>query len=124
MQSPNLKVFPFYIKATVILIALVLFFYILSSVAEVLIPFAFAGLLAILFNPLFNRLNRIMPRIPAILLTLFIARLVLAGLIYLLSNQIAKFGESMPLVKQKFSMLLSKFQTWMQQTLGFQFKSM
>lgn len=119
MQSPNLKVFPFYIKATVILIALVLFFYILSSVAEVLIPFAFAGLLAILFNPLFNRLNRIMPRIPAIVLTLLIATLVLAGLIYLLSNQIAKFGESMPLVKQKFSMLLSKFQTWMQQTLGF-----
>ncbi|MBO9203092.1 MULTISPECIES: AI-2E family transporter [Niastella] len=119
MQSPNLKEVPFYFKATIILIALVLFFYILKSVAEVLIPFAFAGLIAILFNPLFNRLNRIMPRIPAILLTLLIATLILAGLIYLLSNQIAKFGESMPLVKQKFSALLTKFQTWIQHTLGF-----
>lgn len=115
----NLKDVPFYIKATIILIGLVFFFYILRSLAEVLIPFAFAGLIAILLNPLFNRLNHIMPRIPAILLTLLIATLVLAGLIYLLSSQIASFGESMPHVKQKFSALLINFQAWMQQTLGF-----
>jgi predicted PurR-regulated permease PerM len=121
MQSPNLKV-PFYIKATIILIGLVFFFYILTALAEVLIPFAFAGLIAILLNPLFNRLSRLMPRIPAILITLLIATLFVAGLIYLLSSQIASFGESMPHVKQKLSTLLVKFQAWMQQTLGFSIK--
>lgn len=119
MQSPDLKNTPFYIKATIILIGLVFFFYILKSLSDVLIPFAFAGLISILLNPLCNRLSRKLPRVPAILLTLLIASLFLTGLIYLLSSKIADFGESMPLVKQKLSALLLRLQAWLQQNLGF-----
>jgi len=119
MQSPNTKGIPFYIKATIILIGLVFFFYILKSISDVLIPLAFAGLITILLNPLCNRLSQKMPRVLAILLTLLIATLLLVGLIYLLSSQIANFGASMPHVKEKFSVLLSKVQTWLHQNLGF-----
>src|SRR6478672_3064983 len=96
-NTPELRETPFYKKATIILVGLVFFFYILKWLAVVLIPFAFAGLISILLNPLFNRLNRKLPRIPAILLTLLIATLFVAGVVYFLSSQISKFSESMPL---------------------------
>jgi len=122
MQSPNTKGIPFYIKATIILIGLVFFFYILKSISDVLIPLAFAGLISILLNPLCNRLSQKMPRVLAILLTLLIATTLLVGLIYLLSSQIANFGDSMPHVKEKFTTLLGKVQTWLHQNLGISIK--
>lgn len=109
---------PFYFKATVILLGLVLFFYIMSVLAGVLVPFAFAGLFAILLNPLFNRLARKMPRIPAILVTLLIAMLVVAGLFYFLSTRIAMFSNDFPLIKEKFTSLLNQLQTWVQKQMG------
>jgi predicted PurR-regulated permease PerM len=118
MEQQPVKEYPFYIKATVVLLGLVLFFYIFSVLAGVLVPFAFAGLFAILLNPLFNRLARKMPRIPAILVTLLIAMLVVAGLFYFLSTRIAMFSDDLPLIKQKFSSLLNQLQAWMHKQMG------
>lgn len=109
---------PFYIKATVILLGLVLFFFILSMVGSMLKPLAFAGLFAILLNPLFNRLNHRMPRIPAIILTLLIAIAVVGGLFYFLSSRIAMFSTDLPLIKDKFTSLLTELQTWTNKHLG------
>lgn len=50
------KTYPFYIKATVVLFGLVLFFYILMLLRYVLVPLCFAALIAILLNPLINRM--------------------------------------------------------------------
>src|SRR4051812_41547532 len=119
MQTPaEEKVYPFYIKAPVILIGLFFFFYILQLMAAVLIPFAFAGLIAILLNPLFSRLDRKLPRVAAIIITLLIATTVVVLLFYFLSSQIAMFGRSLPAIKAKTTSLLNFVQSWLQNRLG------
>ena len=118
MDSKDEKVYPFYIKATVILVGLVLFFYIFDVLSSVLIPFAFAGLFAILLNPIFNRLDRKLPRVLAIIATLLIATLVIAGLFYFLSTRIAMFSNDLPLIKQKLVSLVGQLQKWAESRLG------
>jgi len=105
--------FPFYIKAPLVLIGLYLFFYILHLLQSVIVPFSFAGLMAILLNPLYNRLEKWkVPKILAILLTILIAFIVLAGILLFLSTQIIQFGDMIPLLKQKSIGLLNEAREW------------
>ncbi|WP_121353609.1 AI-2E family transporter [Flavisolibacter nicotianae] len=111
--------YPFYIKLPAILIGLIAAVYILFVLGDILIPLAFAALIAILLNPLYARFETIMPKVPAILLTLLIACLVIAGLFYFLSTQISVFLERLPLIKQKLTLLLMQLQHWTKNELGF-----
>ncbi|MDQ4139115.1 MAG: AI-2E family transporter, partial [Bacteroidota bacterium] len=110
---------PFYKKSTLILLGIILFVYILYLLSDILVPIAFSLLLAILLNPLYTRLIRIrIPKILAIIFTLLIAFIVLGGLLYFLSSQIIQFGDMAPLLKQKFSQILSNLQAWVEGTFG------
>lgn len=113
------KEYPFYIKVPAILIGLIAAVYILFVLGSILIPVAFAILIAILLNPLYTRFEAIMPKIPAILTTLLLATLVVAGLFYFLSTQISVFLESLPLLKQKLAVLLVELQGWAKDKFGF-----
>ena len=110
--------YPVYIKVPAILIGLIAAVYILFVLSDILVPLAFAVLIAILLNPLYSKFETIMPKVPAILLTLAVAVLVLVGLFYFLSTQISVFLESIPLIKQKFSMLLQQLQHWTKSHFG------
>ena len=110
--------YPFYIKAPAVLLGLVLAIFILYILASVLIPLAFAVLIAILLNPLYVKLLDRMPKVPAILLTILLAVLALVGLFYFLSTQIAGFVSSLPLLKQKVFTLLRELQFWARHSLG------
>ena len=90
------KEYPFYLKSTVILFGLVLLIYTFSVLGDILVPLAFTAFIAILLNPLCNRLQKKIPKVPAILLTLFIAIICFAGLLYFLSSQMVQFSESFP----------------------------
>ena len=46
------KKYPFYVKVTVIMFGLVLLAYILLGLRDILVPLAFALVLAVLLNPL------------------------------------------------------------------------
>lgn len=119
MQTTSNKQYPFFIKAPLILVGLYLAFYILYLLKDILVPFAFAGLIAILLNPLCNRLERFrIPKPWAITISMFIAALVLAGLLYFLSSQISQFGEMIPELKSRSQELLSQIQHWAAQKLG------
>ena len=113
------KDYPFYIKIPAILVGLIAAVYILLALGDILIPVAFSVLIAILLNPLCARFEAVMPKIPAILLTLLIACLVLAGLFYFLSTQISVFLERLPLLKQKLTILLQQLQQWTKSEFGF-----
>jgi predicted PurR-regulated permease PerM len=117
-QQQEVKEYPFYLKATLVLFGLVLFFYILWALSSVLVPFAFAGLFAILLNPLFNRLDSRLPRVVAILLTLLIATVIIGSILYFLSTQIASFSNDIPLIKQKFTSLIDRLQHWVHGRFG------
>ncbi|TCZ74956.1 AI-2E family transporter [Flaviaesturariibacter aridisoli] len=111
--------YPFYIKVTAILLGLVLTTYILKGLGDILTPLAFAVIIAILLNPLVNKLAKFrLGKIPAIILAMLLAILVFAGIFYFLSSQIMGFGENLPALKAKFGGLTSKLQVWMQQKFG------
>jgi predicted PurR-regulated permease PerM len=123
-MRPNLKQYPFYLKATVILLGLVIVTFILITWQDMLSPIAFALLIAILLNPLVVRLQKLnIPEVAAICIALLLATLVIGGIIYFLSSQIASFGDNLPVLKQKFSSLLTDFQSWLRVHFGISLKN-
>ncbi len=117
------KNYPLYIKLPAILIGLIAGIYILFVLGDILVPLAFAVLISILLNPLYTRLEKIIPKVAAILVTLLLATLVIAGLFYFLSTQISVFLDSLPQIKQKLSALLVQLQTWSKNEFGIDLKS-
>jgi len=115
----NLKNYPFYIQATVVLFGLILLVYALSILTDILIPLAFAAFISILLNPLSQRFERLkIPRPLAILLSMLIAALVLAGLFYFLSSQLSQFGDALPMLKQKLMVLYGDTKHWVTAKFG------
>lgn len=111
--------YPFYIKAPMVIIGIYLFFYILFLLQDIIVPFAFAGLIAILLNPIYNRLQKWrVNKILAIILTILVAVLVLGGILLFLSSQIAQFGEMIPQLKAKSMGLLHQVQEWLSARFG------
>ncbi len=115
----TVKQYPFYFKATVILFGIILLVYVLFNLQDIMIPLAFAMIFAILLNPLFCWLQKHkIPKILSIIITLLIAIIVFGGIMYFLSTQIAKFSDTLPLLKQKFSELTTQFGQWAQLQFG------
>jgi predicted PurR-regulated permease PerM len=116
--AAGVKSYPFYIKATVILAGLILFGYILRILSPVLVPFAFACLIAILLNPLTSSLQRRLPRGIAIFIALSVAVILVVSLCYFLSRQMLSFSEALPALKAKFNMIAVHLQYWINKTFG------
>lgn len=115
----QIKQYPFYFKATVILFGIILFIFCLSTLRDVLVPLAFAAVISILLNPLFNRLQkRKVPRVLAIIIVLLLAFIVITAVMYFLSTQIARFSDSFPLLKQKFQSMTNDSAKWLQDKYG------
>jgi predicted PurR-regulated permease PerM len=118
-QGTAESAYPFYIKAPLVLIGLYLFFYIAALLQDVIVPFAFAGLIAILLNPVYTFLeSKKLNKILAIILTILLAVLVISGLMFFLSSQIAQFGEMLPQLETKVMSLLKEVQTWLTAQFG------
>jgi len=104
------KEYPFYLKATVILFGLILLVYVLMALGDILVPFCFAILIAILLNPLCSWLQRRIPKVFAVIITLLIAIVVLGSIIWLLTMQVAQFGDSLPALKLKFEGIIDNIE--------------
>jgi predicted PurR-regulated permease PerM len=114
-----IKKYPFYVKVTVIMFGLVLLVYILLNLREILVPLAFALVLAILLNPLVVSLEKIrFPRILAIAVAIIIMMIFIIGLTYFLVMQIKGISSDWPLFKQKFGMLFTRFQHFARTDFG------
>ncbi len=104
---------PAYLKFTQILLGLIAFFYILHIGQNILAPLVFATILAIVLNPLVNYFGRHgMNRVVAIVLALFAALVIIAGLIYFLSFQVAHFTDSFPQVRLRSKSLIDGSIHW------------
>lgn len=115
----TVKQYPFYLKATVILFGIILLVYVLFNLQGIMIPLAFAMIFAILLNPLYNWFQKHkIPKIFSIIITLLLAFALFGAIMYFLSSQIARFSDSLPLLKQKFSMLTTQFGQWAQLRFG------
>ncbi len=108
---PMLKKYPFYIRATIILFGLILCSYALANLRDILVPFSFALFLAILLNPLVDRLLAWkVPRVPAIALALLAAIITIAAVWYFLAMQMMHFTSQLPALERKATDLVSKLQ--------------
>lgn len=112
------KEYPFYIKAPVIMLGLTIAVFILSVLRDILVPLAFAALIAILLNPLTTRLERKLPKIASIILAMLIALLIITGIAYFLSFKIAHFFDNVDEMKQKLTQFMEIIQKWLEQTFG------
>lgn len=110
-----IKQYPFYLKTTVILFGLVLLAYILLTLQGILVPFAFAFIIAILLNPVCNLFQRIkLPKSWAILVSILIAYIIVGAIVFFLSMQMLHFGDSLPALKVKFGHIFHDLQYWLQ----------
>ena len=115
----QIRQYPFYLKATVILFGLVLFVYSLAMLSGILIPFSFAMIMAILLNPLVNAFQRKgVGKIFAVIFSMLLALLVFGGIMYFISSQVIGFGENFPMLEDKLYELLKQFQTWVHANFG------
>jgi predicted PurR-regulated permease PerM len=111
--------YPFYLKSTTILFGLILFVYALTNLRQILVPVSFALLLAILLNPIVNRLEKWrVPKIWSIILALLVALIFITGIGYFLSTEITGFSDELPVLKKKFFELSVQFQHEINQRFG------
>ncbi|HTI94623.1 MAG TPA: AI-2E family transporter [Puia sp.] len=107
----NLKKYPFYLRSTVILFGLILCSYALANLRGILIPFSFALFLAILLNPLVDKLEHWkLPKVAAILVALALAIVVIAGIWYFLATQMMHFTDQLPALEKKSNQLMANLQ--------------
>lgn len=111
--------FPFYVKAPLVLIGLFLLFHILFLLQDVLIPISFALLIAILLNPLVNRLNRMgASRVLSIGIGLLLAILIFGSLLAFLSVQVSSFSDMAPELEEKGTKIWFDVRNWIRSTFG------
>jgi predicted PurR-regulated permease PerM len=111
-MNSNIK-FPFYAKASLFLIGLYVLISMLYIAQDIILPLIFSILFAILISPVVNffvkmKLNRIF----AIVITLFIAFLIIASFSFLIFSQASRFIETWPILVDKFTDFLNQTITW------------
>ncbi len=118
MEKEAVKL-PVYAKLTLIIIGLVALFYILYVGKDIIVPLVLALLLAMLLNPAVNFLaNHKINRTLAILLSILAAAILMAGLLFFIGSQLARFSDSLPQFKQKFTELYHDLFQWVAQTFN------
>lgn len=106
-------------KATFIMLGMVLLVFILSDLREILVPLSFALLLSILLNPVTRLLEKWhFPRVLAIAVSILFAMIVIGGVTYFLFLEIRSFSTELPVFKEKFGELLTRLQHWARHDIG------
>jgi predicted PurR-regulated permease PerM len=118
-MSIKIKDQPFYIQSTAVLFGIILLIYVMSQLADILVPLAFAAFLAILLNPLCNWLQQHkFGRGLSIVTAMLIALIVITALFYFLSTQIMQFGDALPTLEKKFSAITLHLKEWISQNFN------
>lgn len=111
--------YPFYIKATMVLLGIYYLFNILLLLQDILVPICYALLLSILLNPLVNFLNkRKVPRPLSISIAILVFLLLVAGVLIFLSSQLASFSDLAPALSKRATEISGNIQNWLKNTFG------
>lgn len=116
----NIASQPFYMKATIILIGICLFFYILDLLESILIPISFALMLAILLNPVVNKLRSWkFPKLLAIAVSILLSLLFVFVLLSFIYGQVENIVENSDGFEERGKELIENVQVWVYETFGF-----
>lgn len=104
---------PFYMKLSQITIGLIAFTYVMYIGQEIILPFIFALIIAILLNPFVGFLQRKgMNHVLSIIVAVLLAFIVLAVLLYFIFTQASMFTDALPQLKLKFNEMFESIITW------------
>ncbi|MDF1551248.1 MAG: AI-2E family transporter, partial [Bacteroidales bacterium] len=83
---------------------------------QIIVPLVFATIIAIVLHPLVTFFVRIrVNRVVAIIITMLLTFIILAGFAIFMFSQASRFSESWPLLVDKFTELLNQSITWISQ---------
>lgn len=96
------KFYPFWLKATLILVGVLAVFVLLSYGKFIFMPLAFSALIAMLLDPISNFLQRFkINRMASIILSMLLLFLLLSSIVSLLSIQLVQFADRLPEASEK-----------------------
>lgn len=100
---------PFYAKATIFLVGLIALLAIMYIAKSIIIPLVFSVIFAIVLHPVVSFFVRLkINRIFAIVITMFLTFLVIAAIGAVLISQASRFGESWPILVEKFTSIINQ----------------
>lgn len=114
-----MKKYPFWLRASVILIGLTLLFVLLSYGKFILMPLAFSALFAMLLTPISNRLEQWkLGRAASIIVSMVLVFILFSGILSLISWQFVQFAEELPEVTARLKQLNADILHFLDNTLG------
>ncbi|HVU97580.1 MAG TPA: AI-2E family transporter [Puia sp.] len=115
---------PFYTKLAMVLISLIALFYIAVLGKTILVPLTFGLLFSVMLLPLANFFERRLhfPRSLAALMSVLILVLSLAGLLYLVGQQITTLADDWPQFREQVSTSVADLQRWISAKLHIRIK--
>lgn len=117
METPGRM--PFFAKSALIFISIFAFATTMYVGQRIILPIAYATLLAILLNPVVNILVRKkVNKIIAISIAVVLAILVVMGFLYIVSSQVSMFTDTYPQLKQKFAVSSKQLVQWISKTFN------
>lgn len=112
MNSVNNE-YPLYVKVAHFMVAIISVVFVLYIGAQIILPFLFSVLFAILLNPIVNFLHKHrVPRIVAILLVIIISMLIISGLVFFLVSQASLLSKMFPELKTQLSTISQQAIDW------------
>jgi len=114
---------PFYVKLGFKFLVIFFICFFINVSQNILIPFAFACLLAVFLLPVVNFLQlQKVPKVISIALSIILAIGIIAGVIYFLSSQIAGFMQDIPSIKQHLNDHFISIQNWIKEKFHVSFQ--
>ncbi|HBB91050.1 MAG: AI-2E family transporter [Bacteroidetes bacterium GWF2_49_14] len=112
MIGKEIKI-PFFARSSIFLVGLLALIAILYLASNILIPLIFAIMFAIVLHPLVNFIVRFkVNRLLAIIITLLITVVVIAAFLGLMISQVSRFGETWPILVERFTSMIDQSITW------------
>ena len=113
---------PFYVKLAFKFLVIFFICFFIHVSQNILVPFAFAILLAAMLLPLVNAIEKTgLSRVPSIALSLVFSLILLVSIVYFLSTQIANFVDDIPSIKKHLIDHFIAFQGWIKEKLHISF---
>jgi predicted PurR-regulated permease PerM len=117
-ENPKIEL-PFYAKASLVLLGLALLILMIYLAGDILFPFFFATIFAILLLPIEQWLRRHrVPEVLAIALTVLLGIVVLLGVLYFIYLQAGELATQMPLFKTKLLQTQRQVVGWLDARFG------
>lgn len=111
---------PFLLKLALAVISIIGVGYLIKLGQSILAPFFLAFLMAMLFLPLANFMERKLkfPRSVSTIVSVMIMLIILTGMIYFFGSQISSFSKDLPHLSKQFNLVFHNLQNWVSHTFN------